>query len=61
MVNFGDGTQDAKTTFGQVQISSNTYLTNVVQIAVGEQFGIALKSDGTVWTWGVNESGQLRR
>lgn len=31
----------------------------VVQIAAGDAFGVALKSDGSVWTWGNNASGQL--
>jgi hypothetical protein len=34
-------------------------LDNVIAIAKGDEFGIALKSDGTVWTWGVNNTGQL--
>ena len=29
-------------------------LTNVISIAVGESFVLALKSDGTVWGWGSN-------
>lgn len=34
-------------------------LTGVVAIAAGEAFSIALKNDGTVWTWGRNTWGQL--
>jgi alpha-tubulin suppressor-like RCC1 family protein len=34
-------------------------LTNVVAIAGGGEFSMALKSDGTVWTWGYNNRGQL--
>lgn len=34
-------------------------LTDVVKIAGGEYFGMALKSDGTVWCWGGNWYGQL--
>ncbi len=34
-------------------------LDNVVAIAAGEEFSMALKSDGTVWAWGDNDSGQL--
>ncbi len=31
----------------------------VVQVAAGGAFGVARKSNGTVWTWGNNASGQL--
>ncbi len=34
-------------------------LTNVKDIAVGENFVLVLKEDGTVWGWGANSNGQL--
>lgn len=34
-------------------------LENVVAIATGDGFSMALKKDGTVWTWGNNKFGQL--
>jgi alpha-tubulin suppressor-like RCC1 family protein len=34
-------------------------LTDVIKIAAGRFFSLALKSDGTVWTWGQNMYGQL--
>ncbi|MEG6591327.1 fibronectin type III domain-containing protein [Paenibacillus barengoltzii] len=34
-------------------------LENIVQIDMSYLHGAALKGDGTVWTWGFNESGQL--
>ncbi|MFF5531505.1 RCC1 domain-containing protein [Streptomyces cinerochromogenes] len=34
-------------------------LTNVVKIAAGCNFSLAVKSDGTVWAWGENSHGQL--
>lgn len=34
-------------------------LTGVTQIAAGGEFSLALRSDGTVWAWGRNDSGQL--
>jgi len=35
------------------------YLTNIVAISAGEGHNLALKIDGTVWTWGWNGVGQL--
>lgn len=34
-------------------------LENVIAVAVGEAYSIAVKDDGTIWTWGKNNSGQL--
>jgi len=34
-------------------------LTGVVEAAAGRQHTVALKDDGTVWTWGSNGNGQL--
>ncbi len=34
-------------------------ISNVVAIAAGADFSLALKSDGTVWSWGENFAGQL--
>ena len=45
-----------KTSSTPVQVSS---LTDVVAIAAGYGDSIALKSDGTVWTWGDNSYGGL--
>lgn len=55
--------------YGQLGIGSSVYnqltplkiqnLTNVVSIDAGSAHSIALKSDGTVWTWGANYAGQL--
>jgi alpha-tubulin suppressor-like RCC1 family protein/chitodextrinase len=35
------------------------YLTGVIAIAAGETHSMALKADGTVWSWGGNAFGQL--
>ena len=35
------------------------YLNNVRKIAATGNFAYALKNDGTVWSWGRNDSGQL--
>jgi alpha-tubulin suppressor-like RCC1 family protein len=34
-------------------------LSNIVKISSGGAHGLALKSDGTLWAWGANESGEL--
>lgn len=39
-----------------VQVSG---LTNIVRIANGRDHGMALRADGTLWTWGRNHYGQL--
>lgn len=39
-----------------VQVSG---LTNVVSISAGRFFSLAVKNDGTIWTWGENLYGQL--
>jgi alpha-tubulin suppressor-like RCC1 family protein len=36
-----------------------TTLSNATDIAAGYYHAVALKSDGTVWTWGYNPVGQL--
>ena len=51
----GDGTIIDKP-ITPVQI---TGLTNVISIAGGQRHSMALRSDGTVWTWGWNGLGQL--
>lgn len=37
----------------------NGYLQDIVAIASGDRHALALESDGTVWAWGDNSSGQL--
>jgi alpha-tubulin suppressor-like RCC1 family protein len=50
----GDGSTTDRTSPVQV-----TGLTNVAHIAAGRFFSLAVKTDGTVWTWGENLYGQL--
>lgn len=70
----GDGTVWAwgDNTFGQLGIGSYDTaahtspvelpgIANVIAVDGGYRHSIALKSDGTVWTWGENNSGQLGR
>lgn len=55
---------------GQIGVNSTTVdyytkpqkvpgLSSVIDMAIGTNFMLALKSDGTVWAWGKNKSGQL--
>ncbi|PYT63166.1 MAG: hypothetical protein DMG35_05100, partial [Acidobacteria bacterium] len=50
----GNGTNTASNT--PMQVSG---LSGVTAIAGGELHGLALKSDGTVWAWGLNIAGEL--
>jgi len=43
----------------QVVVAGGGALNNVVAIAASSCHSLALKSDGTVWAWGCNTSGQL--
>ncbi|MFA6961193.1 MAG: fibronectin type III domain-containing protein [Opitutaceae bacterium] len=53
----GDGT--ATTRLSPVAVNGLNELTNVIAIDAGLNFGVALKSDGTVWAWGSNGAGEL--
>ncbi|MBX9852817.1 MAG: T9SS type A sorting domain-containing protein [Cytophagaceae bacterium] len=55
----GDGTTAAKNTPIYVQTSAGVFLDQVIQIEGGDNFAVALRADGTVWTWGNNANGQL--
>lgn len=52
----GDGTTVSQGGSSVVQI---TGLSNIISIKGGQRHSMALKSDGTVWTWGWNGLGQL--
>jgi alpha-tubulin suppressor-like RCC1 family protein/subtilisin family serine protease/N-acetylneuraminic acid mutarotase len=54
----GDGTTTERWTPTQVR-TSNGLLRDIVAIAAGYEFSVALGRDGTVWTWGSNEFGAL--
>ncbi|MBW2255857.1 MAG: tandem-95 repeat protein [Deltaproteobacteria bacterium] len=60
----GDGTEDQREVPVQVCAPGDTapctaFLTNVVSLAAGNEHSQAVKSDGTLWTWGSNEEGEL--
>jgi alpha-tubulin suppressor-like RCC1 family protein len=44
---------------GVGQFNTTPGFDNIVAIAAGLSHNLALKADGTVWTWGANTSGQL--
>ena len=54
----GNGTAASNTAGSAVPVQVSG-LTGVVSVAAGKNFSVALKSDGTVWTWGDNTYGQL--
>lgn len=56
----GDGTQQNRLLPVQVKGPAGTgYLTDVIAVDAGTGHSVALKSDGTVWSWGYNSNGQL--
>jgi len=56
----GDGTKQKRTKPVQVKgPGGDGYLLQIVAIAAGGAHSLALRADGTVWTWGDNAWGQL--
>jgi alpha-tubulin suppressor-like RCC1 family protein len=56
------GTPRLKTVPAPVQVKGlggNGVLSDILAIAAGGQTNLALRADGTVWSWGVNNKGQL--
>lgn len=52
----GQGTMNTGSTSSPVQVgSANTW----THLAAGDLHGLARKSDGTIWSWGTNDFGQL--
>lgn len=61
MGQMGNGTAYPNSTIKSRQITPEmvTGLNNVVAVSAGTEFSMALKADGTVWTWGRSDFGQL--
>lgn len=55
----GDGTTTQRSTPVQVRLSGTSYLSDIVEVAAGNDFSEAIKSDGTIYTWGKDATGQL--
>ena len=56
----GDGTTDNRYTPVQVKGPGGTgTLGNMIAIAAGYSYSLALKSDGSAWGWGYNSDGEL--
>lgn len=55
----GNGTTTDSLFPTQVVMADNVPLTGIVEIASGWNFNLALAGDGTVYSWGINQNGQL--
>jgi len=55
----GNGTKTQSFTPVEVKLASGQMLSNVVEIAAGDYHSVARLNDGTVWSWGWNQYGQL--
>ena len=56
----GDGTKENRYTPLQVKgANGEGYLKDVVAVGGGENHSFAVKSDGSLWSWGRNDHGQL--
>jgi alpha-tubulin suppressor-like RCC1 family protein len=56
---YGQLANGTTTTFGGVKTPTRASLTSITAIALGGSHSVALKSDGSVWSAGYNDLGQL--
>jgi alpha-tubulin suppressor-like RCC1 family protein len=55
----GNNTTNLSAPTTKVETAASTPLTNVTAISAGGSYGLALRSDGTAWAWGIGTNGQL--
>ncbi len=56
----GDGTTTSQDNPVQVKgVNGEGFFTDIVSVAAGENYSLAVKADGTVYAWGRNNYGQL--
>ncbi|MDB6065129.1 MAG: rcc [Pedosphaera sp.] len=58
-VDYNDASQDSHLPLKVHGPGNVGYLNSIVAISAGEGHNMALRSDGTVWTWGYNANAQL--
>ena len=56
---FGDGTETNQSLPKQMQNEDGSILYGVKEVAAGEHFTYIIKEDGTVWSTGYNDYGNL--